>query len=144
MQLYFASGASGGRSSAVEDRSPTVAEIRLYREANPLFEQLSRAPAAPIAHYLIDTLRFFVDIDPGPVFRLVANAIRAASVTGYASESLGVELVVKLVKRYLADHREIFAGEQARRDLLDCLDAFVRAGWPAARALTYRIADIWR
>jgi hypothetical protein len=31
-----------------------------------------------------------------------------------------------------------------RTDLIDALDGFVRAGWPDARALTYRIADIWR
>jgi hypothetical protein len=128
----------------VEGRTPSAVKIRLYREARPLFEQLSQAPAAPIAHYLIDTLQFFVDVDPEPIFRLVANAIRAAAVTGYATESVGVKLFVKVVERYLADHRDVFAGEQARRDLLDCLDAFVRAGWPAARSLTYRIADIWQ
>ena len=57
---------------------------------------------------------------------------------------IGVQLVVKIVERYLADYRDIFADPDSRKDLLDCLDAFVRVGWPEARALTYRIADIWR
>jgi hypothetical protein len=144
MQLYFASGASGHRSGNVEFESPNAAQIRFYREAGALLQRLSEAPAAAIAHYLIDTLQFFIDLEPEPIFHLVTNAVRAAATTGYTTESLGVQLVVKIVERYLADHREIFADPDARRDLLDCLDAFVRIGWPEARALTYRIADIWR
>jgi len=70
--------------------------------------------------------------------------VRAAATTGYAVESLGVQLVVKVVERYLADYRDVFADADARQDLMDCLDAFLRVGWPEARALTYRIADIWR
>jgi hypothetical protein len=36
--------------------------------------------------------------------------------------------VVRIVNAYLADHPEIFASADRQRDLLDILDAFVRAG----------------
>jgi site-specific DNA-methyltransferase (adenine-specific) len=32
---------------------------------------------------------------------------------------------------------------ECRRDLVDLLDAFVRAGWPGARQLTYRLSNIF-
>ena len=144
MELYFASGASGHRPGNVELQPPNAVQIRFYREASPLLRRLSEAPISAIAHYLIDTLGFFADIDPKAIFHLIANAVRAAATTGYAVESLGVQLVVKVVERYLADYRDVFADADARQDLMDCLDAFLRVGWPEARALTYRIADIWR
>jgi hypothetical protein len=78
------------------------------------------------------------------IFTLIARTIRAAERGGYAMESMAVTTVVRVVERYLADHRDVFVASDRRRDLLDCLDAFVRAGWPAAQTLTFRIADIWR
>ena len=59
-------------------------------------------------------------------------------------ESMAVNLVVSIVERYLADHREVFADAGRLSDLVDCLDAFVRAGWPAAQALSFRLGEIWR
>jgi len=57
---------------------------------------------------------------------------------------MAVDVIVRIVERYLADHRDVFADPKRLSDLMDCLDAFVRAGWPAAQALTFRLAEIWR
>jgi hypothetical protein len=59
-------------------------------------------------------------------------------------ESMGAQLIVRIVERYLADHKDVFAADARLADLMDCLDAFVRAGWPTAQALTFRLGEIWR
>jgi hypothetical protein len=53
-------------------------------------------------------------------------------------------LIVGIVERYLAEHRDVFADPDRLGDLVDCLDTFARAGWPEAQALTFRVAEIWR
>lgn len=64
---------------------------------------------------------------------------------GYQYESLGVKLIVALVERYLADYRVVLQDSQeCQRDLLEILDTFVKAGWPGARRLTYRLEEIFR
>jgi hypothetical protein len=144
-EIYFGSGAySRDGYPARSVRLPDDAQRRFYQEARPLFELLAQAVAAPVAHHLIETLEFFVPVDPAEVFRLVAQSIRTAETGGYTLESMGSGLFVRVIERYLADHREVFADPARRSDLVDALDAFVRAGWPDARSLTYRIADIWR
>jgi hypothetical protein len=42
------------------------------------------------------------------------------------------------------DYRAIFADHARLDDLMDCLDVFVRAGWPAAQSLTFKVGEIWR
>jgi hypothetical protein len=59
-------------------------------------------------------------------------------------ESMAVDVIVRIVERYLADYRDVFADQDRLADLIDCLDAFARAGWPSAQALIYRLGEIWR
>ena len=54
------------------------------------------------------------------------------------------DLVVRIVERYLGDYREVFAESNRLGDLMDYSDVFVRAGWPNAQALTFRLGEIWR
>jgi hypothetical protein len=78
------------------------------------------------------------------VFSLIAQCIRSVDSAGYADDQIAATTVVTIVNAYLADHPEVFASPDRQRDLLDILDAFVRAGWTEARALVFRISDIWR
>jgi hypothetical protein len=53
--------------------------------------------------------------------------------------------MVRLVERYLAEHRPLLReDDECRRILLEVLDIFVQAGWPQARRLTYRLEEIFR
>lgn len=54
------------------------------------------------------------------------------------------DLVIRIVERDLAGHREVFAESNRLDDLMNCLDVFAGAGWPAARALTFALGEIWR
>lgn len=141
-QLYFASGAHGAKSQGAKQAGRV--QQRLLNEARDLFEALSGMPVPHISHYLIETLEFFIDIEPEEVFRLISQAIRSSEGQGYTSEQMAVDLFVRIVERYLADYRSIFENPERRQDLLSCLNAFVRHGWPRARRLTYRISEIWQ
>jgi hypothetical protein len=142
IRLYFASGARSNASVAATEVSPEQA--RLYREARPLFERLASAIVAPIAHHLIQTLESFIPLDPAATFALIAQSVRSAEQGGYGFEQMAAELVVRIVERYLADYRSVFADRARLEDLMDCLDVFVRAGWPSAQSLTFRLGEIWR
>jgi hypothetical protein len=64
---------------------------------------------------------------------------------GYQFEQMAADLVVRLVERYLAEYRELLQNDpKCRQALVELLDTFVRAGWPAARQLTYRLEEIFR
>jgi hypothetical protein len=58
---------------------------------------------------------------------------------------MGEELIVRIVKRYVTDHRELFRdGSGLETALADILDLFVEAGWPGARRLVYGLPEIFR
>jgi hypothetical protein len=68
----------------------------------------------------------------------------ASAKFGYAFESMGADLIVRIVEEYLADHRNVFSDETRLNELMTCLNLFVSAGWPAAQSFTFRLAEIWR
>jgi hypothetical protein len=55
-----------------------------------------------------------------------------------------MSVVVRIVERYLARHREVFEDEEMARALMDVLDVFVAVGWPQARRLVYGLDQIYR
>jgi hypothetical protein len=151
MQVYFASGAFETKKRAHsdsndEDDAPNDDESeRFYVEADALITELTRVTLAPAAHKVIETLAFYIPLDPERVFVRIAECVRNSRAAGYQFESLAASLIVTVVERYLADYRYIFRdNERCRRDLLELLDTFVEAGWPSARKLTYKLDEIFR
>jgi hypothetical protein len=144
--FYFASGAYHERQAGARSprREPNAAQGRLYAEGGDILDAIGSLGAAPVIHHLVEALEFFIPIDPRGVFRRIAAAVRAGERGGYQYESLAVQVIVRITERYLADHRHLFAEhDDCRRDLVDILDAFVRAGWPEALQLTYRLSGIF-
>jgi hypothetical protein len=142
LRLHFAAGTHNDGSVPNDDVSPQHA--RLYWETKPILIRIANAIVAPIAHHLIQTLETFIPLDPPGVFALIAQSVKSAEQGGYSDESMAADLIVRIVQRYLADYRAVFADRARLDDLMDCLDAFVRAGWPAAQALTFTLGEIWR
>jgi hypothetical protein len=142
IRLHFAAGRHYDGPITGEDISPERA--RLYSEAKPILARLAGAIVVPIAHHLIQTLETFIPLDPPGVFTLIAQAVKSAEQGGYSDESMATELIVRIVERYLADYRAVFSERSRLDELMDCLDVFVRAGWPAAQALTFKLGEIWR
>jgi hypothetical protein len=142
LRLSFAFGAHA--QSTASEAEPATERERLYFEVKPILARLADSPVVSIAHNLIQGLEAMIPVDPAGAFETIARCIRASAPGGYAFESLAIPLVVGIVERYLAEHRDIFADPARLGDLVDSLDAFARAGWPEAQALTFRVAEIWR
>ena len=84
-----------------------------------------------------------MDANPEAVFDLTARALLGSGQKqGYQFESLGADQVVKLIGRFLADHRGLFDQQSRRKTLVKCLDVFTEAGWPSARRLLYRLPEL--
>jgi hypothetical protein len=142
--LFFASGAF--RHGNNEDERPTrEQEVRLFREAVTVLELLSSVGIPRLAHHLIETCEHFIEADPKRVFFLIGQTIVGGRRGGYQYDSLAVDLMVKVVERYLAEYRYLFREDpEARNLLLTILDIFVTAGWPSARQLSYGLEEIFR
>lgn len=142
--LYFSSGAFRGGNS--DDEKPTrEQEVRLFREAIPVLELLSSVGIPRLAHHLVETCEHFLEVEPKRVFFLIGQTIAGGRRGGYQYDSLAVDLMVRVVERYLAEYRYLFREDaEARSLLLTILDIFVTAGWPSARQLSYGLEEIFR
>jgi hypothetical protein len=142
--LYFASGAFEEK----QNRAPSIdgaQRERLYRESADLLDALGTLGIPPITHHVLETLDVFIPFDPKGVFLRINDVVHAGQAGAYQMDSLGIDLFVRLIERYLAEHRTLLqADEECRSALIAMLDIFVRAGWPQARQLTYGLQDIYR
>lgn len=147
MQIYFVSGAYGRDEGGDEEKIPMGAESRsrFLGEANGILQLLSEFSYASLAHHLLETLEFFIPYDPENIFLLVGKVVNSGKRGGYQYESMAVDLIVKLVERFIAEYRYVLQdSEECRRVLIEILDVFVEAGWASARRLTYRVEEIFR
>lgn len=143
-EVYFASGAFDDRQA----REPQVSRDqreRFCHEAADVLDKLADVPVPQVVHHVLETLEVLVEFDPPAVFRRIARAIRGGEAAGYQFDSLAADLFVRLIERYLAEHRAMLQRDaEARALLIEILDVFVRAGWPKARRLTYGLHELFR
>ena len=142
-ELYFSTPArSHGRAS--DHRPPSVIELStFFDEAAPILQRIGDYATPHTVYYLLQLLEFLLPFDPERAFDLAAHVLRnGGKDTGFQFESLGADLIVRLVGVFLADHREIFENEERRMALIECLEIFMKAGWPAAQRLLYRLPDL--
>ena len=146
-ELYFAAGANDRESApASPPRAPLPVHERFYREAHDLLDQMAEVQLPSVTHHLAETLEFFIPLDPRGVFLRLDRAVgQGGQQGGYQRERLAVDLIVRLIRRYLADYRALLHQDpDCRRALRHILDTFVAVGWPEARRLTYQLDDICR
>jgi hypothetical protein len=141
--LYFASGAFNPNASA-----PTVSaaqQRRFYGELAETIDDLSSVGLASSVHRLIEMLQVLIPLDPRRVFLQVAALVRIGQQGGYNFESMGADMVVRIVERYLAEYRSLLQEDaECRVALREVLDVFVEAGWPAAQRTSYKLDEIFR
>lgn len=141
-QLYFGSGAFRHGSTRLLLLTPKSAAIFLDDTA-PILRQIGQHGGPHTVYYLVQLLESLIEVDPARVFDLIAAAVlQGGRQTGYQFEHLASDLMVKLVGRFLADHKEIFNDPQRRADLVDTLEVFVAAGWPSIRRLFYKLPEL--
>lgn len=146
-EVYFASGAYDAKRQGVQVQveRPKPESERFYCEATSILDELAQIGHPSIAHHLLETLEFFVPINPRDVFLRIGAVVRAAQRWGYQYESLAADLIVRLIERYLADYRALLQEDKECREMLiEVLDVFVQAGWPSARRLAHRLEEIFR
>jgi hypothetical protein len=145
-QLYFASGAFHSGANDNEPRQMTIEERRTFlAETVPILRQLGEHASANTIHHLIELLEYLVPADPAAAFDLIAHAVlNGGKAGGYALEVLGTELMVRLLGQYLADFKDVFEAPERRQALIDCLEIFSAAGWPAVRRLLYRLPEFFQ
>ncbi len=147
-EVYFASGAFLEEQPQRRTTGRVLTDpekVRFLAELRPILEMLADFGFAGLGHILLDTLASLVTVDPAEVLQLIGRVVRAGQRSGYQYESLAVDLIVKILQRYLADYRALFReSEECQRLLLDILDIFVQVGWPAALRLTHRLEEIFR
>jgi len=138
MELYFATGRFNGGTGI----DATGCEIYLREVASTL--ELIADQAQPHTIYqLLQLVEILAPQDPERAFDLTARAIRGGGAKGgFQYESLGSELMVRLISSFLADSKEIFGDKERRQALVDCLEIFMEAGWPSARKLLYRLPEL--
>jgi hypothetical protein len=147
-QLYFASGAFGERRTATSgpqeqagSSSPTGTAF--FDLAMPLLDQLAQIHHPRITHRLVETLAHLAEYDPKRVLLTVHRAVPPGE--DYTYEPLAVGLIVRLVKRYLAENRELVTtDEDVLTALRELIEVFVRAGWPEAITLAYQLPNAFR
>jgi hypothetical protein len=144
--LFFGSGAFGEKHS--DGVSPVLTDAGKRDFVHDVEASLRRLGDIAIPHTiyeLVQLLDFMLPGDPALCFDLFTHALKESGRKhGFQGEQLGVDVLVRIVSRCLADHDYIFR-DKARRDrLVACLDIFVEAGWPAALRLVYRLPDSLR
>ena len=141
MQLYFAFLPRGERGT----RTPQYPASLFLTETKPILTALAEHGTPHTTHHLLELLEELVDSAPEEVWDIIAGAILTGGKRhGYTNESMGVDLYVRLVGRYLADHKGIFDNPQRRKLLLETLEAFIEMGWPSARKLLNELPDLLR
>lgn len=93
-------------------------------------------------YYLLELLETLVPVDPAKCFDLMAHALSHAEKSGFQDETLAMEQLVKMMGVFLADYKTIFEDKNRRAHLIESLDIFLAAGWPAARRLLYRLPEL--
>jgi hypothetical protein len=143
---YYGSGAFPERSG--EHISPIESDAgkgRFLADTEATLRRIGDIAVPHTMYELVQLLDFLLAGNPEVCFDLFAHALTTSGrKQGFQLESLGVDVLVRVVSRCLADYEYIFRDEDRRRRLIECLDIFVEAGWPAALRLLYRLPDALR
>lgn len=141
MQMFFAINAKNNQQGG--DAALGRANLDVFLKENAdLLERIGEYAQPHTTYYLLQLVERLVDVDAGKSFDLASRHLQASRRSGYQHESLGVDLLVRLVGTFLADHKEIFEESARRAALVECLEIFLEAGWPAARRLLYRLPEL--
>lgn len=147
LRIYFASGAQEKRTGSRSGPRPDKLErSRFLNVMWPTLEVMATVPYPSVTHNFLQTIEDFIDDEPMRIFELLlSGTLIGGRLGGYQLEGLGADLFVKIVRRYLADYRDVLSAKsEFRKGLIEALDYFVRVGWPDARRLAYELPEMLR
>ena len=118
---------------------------RFVNDVQQMIRRLGNIAIAFTVYQLVQLLDFLLPGEPAVCFDLFTHALTMSGRRhGFHGESFGVDVLVRIVSRCLADYDYIFRDTARRDSLIACLDIFIEAGWPAALRLLYRLPDSLR
>lgn len=144
-ELYFGSGAYSDKSENGRIHLSADKRARFISQYDGVLRELASVGYPSITHHLLEVVESYISTDPGRAFSLFTAILGIGTKNGYQFESLGADLAVKIIRRFLADHKAVLTdSEQNRASLIGVLDAFVDAGWPEASRLVYQLPEMLR
>lgn len=141
MEMFFATGSRAGERDGDVALGHAGLDVFL-RENIDLLRRIGEYAPPHTTYYLLQLVERLVDVDAGTAFDLAVSTLQAGRRLSYQNEPLGLGLLVRLTGVFLADHKEIFENQTRRAALVDCLEMFLDAGWPAAQRLLYRLPEL--
>lgn len=144
-QLYFGSGAYADSQDGAVGLTSVGAMRQFLEDYRPMLTLLARSHEPSTHHHLVELYEFLIPGDPAGVFDALHDLLRGSAATeGYHHESLAAPAIVRLITRYIADHRAIFEDDTRRSALVDILRLFSDVGWSDALKLLYDLPDLLR
>lgn len=144
-QLYFGSGAHADNREAAVGLMSAEDMRRFLDDYRPMLALLAASHEPSTHHHLVELYEFLIPGDPAGVFdALHALLTGPAAREGYHHESLAAPVIVRMVTRYIADHRSIFEDDTRRAALVEVLRLFSDVGWSDALKLLYDLPDLLR
>ncbi len=142
-EIYFSSGAFAEKNAQTSGAMRDKKAEQFYWESGALLDKLSAVAMPIVTHQILETLEFFIPSDSRGVLLRIGRVLESGKKGGYQFESLGAQLLVKIVERYLAEYIDLLQKDgECRQVILNALNIFV--AWPEAQQLTYRLEDIFR
>jgi hypothetical protein len=143
---YFGSGAFPARTGDhVGPIRSDAGKSRFISDTETILRRIGDVAVPHTMYELVQLFDFLLAGNPEVCFDLFAHALTTSGrKQGFQFESLGVDVLVRVVSHCLADYEYIFRDEGRRKRLIECLDIFVEAGWPAALRLLYALPDALR
>jgi len=144
-QLYFGSGAhADNKEAAVGLTSPAVMS-QFLADYGEILRLLASSHEPATHHHLVELYEYLIPGDPPEVFdALHALLLGAGAREGYHHESLASTVIVRMITRYIADHRSIFEDDVRRARLVEILRLFSDVGWSDALKLLYDLPELLR
>jgi hypothetical protein len=144
-QLFFGSGANAGNREAPVVFMSHDNMCRFLVDYCPMLTLLATSHEPSTHHHLVELYEFLIPGDPASVFDSLHLLLTGpAAREGYHHESLAAPVIVRMVTRYIADHRSIFEDDTRRAKLVEILRLFSDVGWPDALKLLYELPDLLR
>ncbi|WP_246796729.1 ATP-binding protein [Rhizobium leguminosarum] len=144
-QLYFGSGAYH-ESHDPAPGLPTREAMRQFLAGyRPMLNLLANSHEPSTHHHLVELYEYLIPADPEGVFAALHHLLTGpAAGEDYHHEDLASGVIVRMITRYIADHRSIFEDNERRAALVEILRLFSEVGWSEALRLLYDLPDLLR
>ncbi|MEU5156139.1 hypothetical protein [Glycomyces sp. NPDC021274] len=130
-QIYYASGATS-RKKEESPQEPDERDLDRFSEfALPMLEKYAAVHYPAVVHHVVESIDYIADLDPKYALLIATQAATANE--SYAYESLAVDAVLKLIRRYMGNHRDLILDDaECTSAVRKLIESLVQAGWEKA------------